>query len=99
MWNPFGPVATHQAGLVADDRVHAFKGIVEGFGDRLDHILRNIFFALLSLPGCTLLDAYNLLRPGTPASDELRTRILQRTDNELTRNFCGMISTSIAMTT
>jgi len=87
MWNPLGPVATHKAGLDVDGMVYAFKSVVEGFGDRLEHILRNIFFALLSLPGCTLLDAYNLLRSGTKASDELRSRILQRTDNELARNF------------
>ncbi|MFQ5473047.1 MAG: type IV secretory system conjugative DNA transfer family protein, partial [Dehalococcoidia bacterium] len=87
MWNPFGPVATHGACLDADDMVIAFKNIVEGFGDRLDHILRNIFLVLSSLPGCTLLDAYNVLRSGTPASEELRARILQRTDNGLARNF------------
>jgi hypothetical protein len=87
IWNPFDHVPGDDAGRIADDMVDVFKSIVDGWGDRLEHILRNIFFALLSLPRCTLLDAYNLLRSKTPASDELRARIHQSIDNEPARNF------------
>jgi hypothetical protein len=87
IWNPFHHLPGDDPGRVADDMVEVFKSVVKDWGDRLEHIFRNIFFALKSQPNCTLLDAYNLLRTKTPASDALRARFIETIDNEPARNF------------
>jgi hypothetical protein len=87
IWNPLACVAGLDRSRVADDLVRAFKGFVSGWGDRLEHLLRHAFLALLHLPRSSLLDVSNLLRQKSPESRRLRAQLLGVLDNEVTRRF------------
>ncbi len=85
--NPLKKEPGQDVGRTADDLVGAFKSFMEGWGDRLGHLLRNTFCGLLTLPDSTLLDATELLIEKTDASARLRRRIVEVVDNEHTRRF------------
>lgn len=86
LWNPMQCLAGRDIGRAADDLVTAFKSYSTGWGDRLEHLLRNLFFLGLSLPGSTLLDAYNLLRK-TEKNKARWGPSLDALDNEVAREF------------
>jgi len=86
-WNPVqcrSPFGPHR---IADDLVGAFKSFVDGWGDRLEHFLRHAILALSQLPGSSLLDVSDLLRPKSPEGEQLRSIILRTTDSEVVRQF------------
>ena len=87
LWNPLQPIPGHDPGRMADDLVSAIKKIVEDWGDRLDHILRNIFYGVLCLPGSKLQDVSTLLRTGNERGDELRRAILGVVRSATARDF------------
>ena len=87
LWNPLQPIPGQDPGRMADDLVLAFKKIVFHWGDRLENLLREAFFAALNLPGSTFLDISNLMRNKTDESRRIRQRILQVVDNEVAREF------------
>ena len=74
-------------GRIADDLVGVLKSFVSGWGDRLEHILRHSIFALLHLPGSTLMDIANLLRGSSKDSETTRKLILDVVQNEEARKF------------
>lgn len=71
LWNPLHCGPGLDPGRVTADLVKAVHAIVQGWGDRLAHLLRHAFFALLHLPGTTLQDVADLLARGSPESDAL----------------------------
>ena len=73
-WNPLDIGTLQDLGRTVDEIVGAFKGLMEhnAWGNRMEHILRYGFHALLHLPGSTIRDLSTLLRRG---SDESRTLI------------------------
>lgn len=87
LWNPFGAVAAHKAGDVTDGMIDVFKSFVDNWGDRLEHILRNLFIALLSQPRGTLLDVADLLRPKAQGAEELRRRFEEAVDDLSVQKF------------
>jgi len=87
IWNPLSCRESGMAGRLADDLVRSFKSVVEGWGDRLEHLLRHAIFALLHVPGASLLDVANLLRQKSDESGRLRSLVLQNVDNELSKTF------------
>ena len=87
LWNPLRCRSTQGIGRVADDLVRAFKSFFSGWGDRLEHLLRQSILAVLHLPGGSLLDVLNILRQKSEESRLLRAQILKIIDNELLRNF------------
>jgi hypothetical protein len=87
LWNPLHRCHGQSISRTADDLVAAIKNVVSGWGDRMEHLLRNGFFALLQLPGSTLLDLSNLLRRKTTESDNLRKEILEVVDNVTAHRF------------
>ena len=87
IFNPFGIAGHRNRGRVADDIVGAFKGIVDGWGDRLEHLLRFTIQGLLHLPGASLLDVSNALQTKQDESNLLRKEVLKVVDNELLRRF------------
>lgn len=87
LWNPFKMTSAQSLSRTADDLVAAIKTVVAGWGDRLEHFLRNGIFALLQLPDSTLLDLSNLLRRKTKESGRLRKAILEVIDNETAYQF------------
>ena len=89
LWNPLQPVANQDLSRTADDLVSAIKNIVQGWGDRLENLLRHAFNALLRIPGSTLLDVSNLLRKKSRESSALIAEIEQTVDSEMARLFWG----------
>jgi len=87
LWNPLKRSHGQDISRTADDLVGAIKSVVTGWGDRMEHLLRNGFFALLQLPNSTLLDLYNLLRKKADESNSLRKEILEVVDNQAVYQF------------
>ena len=87
IWNPMKKTPDQSLSRTAEDLVAAIKSVVTGWGDRLEHLLRHGFYALLQLPESTLLDLSNLLRHKTDDSRRLREEILEVIDNETARRF------------
>lgn len=87
IWNPLHRTEGMSRSRVADDLVRAFKSVVTGWGDRLEHLLRHALLALLHLPNPSLLDVSNLLRQKSQESKHLRVQLMQVLDNEVTRQF------------
>jgi len=92
IWNPLKPPAPDTVpglsiGRIADDIVKAFKSFVDGWGDRLEHLLRNSISAVMRLPNGTLRDVADLLRRQSSASERLQQAILERLDDVFDRQF------------
>ncbi len=87
IWNPLRCGAGQDPGRVAADLVGAFRGFVQGWGDRLEHVLRQAIHGALHLPDGTLFDVYNLLRKGSDESERLRQRMLKLVDHRVTQLF------------
>jgi hypothetical protein len=87
IWNPMQRIPGQDIGRMADDLVGVLKSFVTGWGDRMEHILRHSIFALLHLPGSTLLDIADILRSGSKESEVNRKLILDVIDNEEARRF------------
>lgn len=71
IWNPLHCPSGADPGRVAANLVQAVRSIVQGWGERLAHLLRHAFFAILHLPRGSLKDAADLLTRGSPQSNAL----------------------------
>ena len=87
LWNPLKRNHGQDISRTADDLVGAIKSVVSGWGDRMEHLLRHGFYALLQLPNSTFFDLSNLLRRKTEDSDRLRKEILKVVDNQTAYQF------------
>ena len=87
IWNPLCSGGSLDAGRVADDLVRAFKSFVYGWGDRLEHLLRQALFAALHLPQGSLLDVSNLLRKRSDESKRLRSLAMECLESPAARLF------------
>ena len=90
LWNPIKQMVPGQdIGRTANDIVQAIQSFVSssGWGDRLEHLLRNIIFSLIHLPDSTFLDLSNLLRNKSNESKVLCRKILEVLENETARQF------------
>ena len=72
---------------LADEIVVAFKSFVQGWGDRLEHLLRMTILGLLQLSHTNLLDVANALRTKSAEAERLREAVLKVVDGELLRSF------------
>ena len=87
LWNPLKTSGVQRLGRMADDLVASIKGLVDGWGDRLENILRYAFLGLLPIQDATLQDVADLLRRKSSDSELLRRRVLEITDNDSVRKF------------
>jgi hypothetical protein len=89
IWNPLKRIPGQDLGRTADDLVQAIQSFVasHGWGDRLEHLLRNIIYSLCHLERGTFLDISNLLRNKSEESKVLRREILKVVDNEVVLQF------------
>ena len=89
IWNPLERIPGQDIGRTADDIVQAIQSFVAkmGWGDRLEHLLRNMIFSLIHLPNGTFLDISNLMRNKSEESKILRREILKVVDNETVKQF------------
>jgi len=87
LWNPLLPIPDQDLGRTAEDLVAAIKSFMDGWGDRLETLLRYVFHGALSVPGTTLLEVLSLFRKGSEAGERFRQAALQAVDNEAARGF------------
>ena len=89
IWNPLQRIPGQDIGRTADDIVQAIQSFIArtGWGDRLEHLLRNMIFSLIHLPHGTFLDISNLLRNKSEEAKILKREILKVVDNETVRQF------------
>ncbi|MBN2561515.1 MAG: type IV secretion system DNA-binding domain-containing protein [Phycisphaerae bacterium] len=87
IWNPLRCGAAVGHSRIADDLVGAFKSFMSGWGDRLEHLLRHAFFAVLHLPDGSLLDVSDLLRKKSADSRHIRQQLENVLVNEVARRF------------
>jgi len=89
IWNPLERIPGQDIGRTTDDIVKAIQSFVAGggWGDRLEHLLRNIIFSLFHLPNSTFLDIADLLRNKSEESKKLSHEILKVVANENVRQF------------
>ncbi len=86
LFNPLRCIARQAAGRVAADIVAAIKRVVEGWGDRLEYLLRLTLYGLALLPDSTFADVSEVLADG-PRCAGLKRAVLQRSNNALLRRF------------
>ena len=77
LWNLLHTLGGHDPGRTADEIVTAYKGIMTGWGDRLEHLLRHAVYGIIHLPDSCLLDVAVLLAKDGPDSETLRKAILK----------------------
>ena len=89
IWNPMHHSPGQDIGRTADDMVRAIQSFVTSgsWGDRMEHILRNMCFSLIPMPRSTILDLADLLRNKSEQSKQLRKEILKVVDNVSVRQF------------
>jgi len=87
IWNPVQKIPGQDIGQTADNLIGVLKSFVSGWGDRLESILRHSIFAMLHLPGSTLMDIANLLRRKSKASEMIYKLILDVVQNKEARQF------------
>ena len=89
IWNPMHHTPGQDIGRTADDMVRAIQSFVTSgsWGDRMEHILRNMCFSLIPMPHSTVLDLAGLLRNKSEESKQLRKEILKMVDNVSVRQF------------
>ena len=87
LWNPLHRQPGQDVGRTASDMVAGMKGFMEGWGDRLAHLLQHTFTALMELPDATLYEATELLIRKSPVGIELRKIIGETSESAYTRRF------------
>jgi DNA helicase HerA-like ATPase len=64
-FNPLAGVAPGHEGLAVAELIEVFRKIwIDDWGPRLEHLLRNVLFTLIEVPGASLADASHLLTDG-----------------------------------
>jgi len=82
-FNPLAGVTPGQESLAVAELIEVFKKIwIDDWGPRLEHLLRNVLFALLERAGSTLADAMRLL-----SSREYRESVARSLRNQAVREF------------
>jgi len=82
-FNPFAGIQEDQRALAAAGIVEAFRSVwPDDWGPRLEHLLRNVAFTLLEVPGSTMADIPPLL-----TNKEFRATLVSQIHNEAVRDF------------
>jgi len=93
LWNPLQIMNKEYIGRASDDLVSSIKNIVQShsWGDRLETILRNCFYALLHLNNSNFFDLLVLLdhnqKTNSSRKQNLIRDILEELDDEVARLF------------
>lgn len=82
-FNPFADIPPGTRPLAAAGLVEVFKKLwPDDWGPRLEHLLRNVVYTLLEIPGSTLADIPALL-----ANRTYRSGVVQHLENPIVRDF------------
>ena len=76
LFNPLVCTPGQDQSRTANSLMGAFWSIMDGWGHRLERLLRNAIYSLLFLPQATFLDVANILRKGSPESKRLIEQVL-----------------------
>ncbi len=87
VFNPLVATNERHANRIADEVVGAFKGFIEGWGDRLEHLLKHAILGLQCLSRACLLDVSDALQPNSTMGKQLRDQVLQVVENKKIRRF------------
>ncbi|MDM8008439.1 MAG: type IV secretion system DNA-binding domain-containing protein [Phycisphaerae bacterium] len=88
IWNPLRCGVNASPSRIAEELVLAFKSSGTAcWTDRQEHLLRQAFFAVLHLPRGNLLDVLTLLRSESVRGRQLRSKLLDLIDNEVSQTF------------
>jgi len=87
LWNPIHIIPNQDVSKTTDDIVASIKNIVQGWGDRLENLLRFAISGLLLVPGSSLLDVSNLLRKNSVESERLIQQIKKVIDSKIAKTF------------
>jgi hypothetical protein len=88
LWNPLALTTDCIIHRQANNLVASFKRVFTGWGDRLEHVLRNGNIGLSFIPEpSTLLDLYSLVRQGGKENERLREAIIASTADGPVRQF------------
>lgn len=82
LWNIVKPEPDQDPAGLASDLVLGFKQIVNGWGDRLETILRNCIYGASHLPNGTLRDVSRLLRNKSEDGLNLQRQIAELVEND-----------------
>lgn len=73
-FNPIADVEPGQEALAVAELIEVFRKIwIDEWGPRLEHLLRNVLFTLLEIPGATLADIHPLLNDKEHRQATVRT--------------------------
>jgi hypothetical protein len=88
---PYNPLlaggSSQKPAEVADDFIGGFKDMTSGWGDRLEHIYRNIICAVAELPEGSLLEAMLSLERKSERGGHIRRQLIQNSSDPLVRWF------------
>jgi len=92
IWNPLTRSRGQDISRLTDDIIGAMKTVFqEGWGNRMEHLLRHGIYGLLHIPGSTFQDLSNLLfkrdKKSTIQDEPLLQVILDVLDNEEAKSF------------
>lgn len=88
LYNPLRAGGSSQiAAEVADDFIGGFKDMTSGWGDRLEHINRNIISAVAELPEGSLLEAMLSLERKSERGERTRQRLIEGCSDPIVRWF------------
>jgi len=86
LWNPMQDIKGQDKCRIADDLIGVLKSFVTGWGDRMEHILRQSILGLLHLPHSSLRDVYDILSH-SDESKKMRQLVLETVQNDICRQF------------
>lgn len=88
LYNPLRAGGSSQAPAeIADDFIGGFKDMTSGWGDRLEHINRNIICAVAELPEGSLLGAMLSLERKSVRGGRIRQQLIENSSDPLVRWF------------
>jgi hypothetical protein len=87
LWNPLYMRPGQDPARTADEIVSAVKSIVQGWGDRLENLLRHAIYGLLHIEGSNFQDVADILRRKSVESNELISKILDVVDSWASKQF------------
>jgi hypothetical protein len=86
LWNPMQVIKGQDKCRITDDLIGVLKSFVTGWGDRMEHILRQSILGLLHFPDSSLRDVYDILSH-SDESRKIRQLVLEAVQNDICRQF------------
>lgn len=86
LWNPMQKIPGQDMGRITADLIGVLKSFVTGWGDRMEHLLRQTMLGLLHFQGTSFQDVYDVLC-NSDETKEMREMVLEVVQNATVRKF------------